>query len=129
MPRAAPSQCTYPNCPELTYIGSRCSKHRVVRDSAKDNQYRNREERREFTKFYQSLEWRKLRQYHITRNPLCVKCQEAGLTVVADVVDHIEEIRDNPTRRLDATNLQSLCHSCHNNKTVAVRKQRKNNIS
>jgi len=124
VPRAAPSQCTYPNCPELTYIGSRCSKHRVVRDSAKDREYRTREDRAELTKFYQSLHWRKLRQYHITRNPLCTQCTKSGLTVVADVVDHIIEIRDDPTRRLDPKNLQSLCHSCHNNKTVAVRKQR-----
>ena len=124
MPRAAPSQCTYPNCPELTYIGSRCNKHRVVRDSAKDTQYRKREDRAELTKFYQSLQWRKLRQYHITRNPLCTQCTKSGLTVVADVVDHIIEIRDDPTKRLDSENLQSLCHSCHNNKTVAVRNQR-----
>ena len=124
MPRAAPSECTYPNCPELTYIGSRCAKHRVTRDQGKDRAYRTREDRKELTKFYSSLPWRKLRQYHITRNPLCTTCAQSGLTVVADVVDHIEEIRDNPTRRLDSTNLQSLCHSCHNNKTVAVRKLR-----
>ena len=124
MPRSAPSQCTYPNCAEVTYIGTRCSKHRVKRNQAQDKQYRNREDRRELTAFYQSIQWRRLRQYHITRNPLCALCAQEGLTVVADVVDHIEEIRDNPSRKLDAGNLQSLCHSCHNNKTAEVRKKR-----
>ena len=124
MPRAAPSQCTYTGCPELTYIGSRCSEHRVVHDATKNRQYRTREDRAELTKFYQSLQWRKLRQYYITRHPLCKLCHDVGLTVVADVVDHIEEIRDNPARRLDAGNLQALCHSCHNNKTAQVRRNR-----
>jgi len=124
MPRAAPSQCTYPNCPEVTYIGNRCSKHTVKRNNATDKKYRNREDRKELTAFYQSIQWRRLRQYHITRNPLCTLCSDEGLTVVADVVDHIEEIKDNPARKLDGDNLQSLCHSCHNNKTAIVRRKR-----
>jgi len=124
MPRSAPSPCTYPHCAKVVYEGSRCDEHRVRYNSKQEKKYRTSDERAELTKFYQSLQWRKLRQYHITRNPLCKSCGDSGLTIVADVVDHIEEIRDNPQRRLDTTNLQSLCHSCHNRKTAEVRKQR-----
>ena len=124
MPKAAPSACTYPQCSNLTYNGTRCDEHRVTRNAAKDKAYRNREENREYTQFYKSAQWRKLRQWHITRNPLCVSCAAQGLTVPADVVDHIIEIRDDYSKRLDADNLQSLCHVCHNEKTAKVRKTR-----
>ena len=40
--------------------------------------------------------------------------------------DHIEEVRDNPERRLDETNVQLLCGSCHTIKTNRVRLARMN---
>ena len=35
----------------------------------------------------------------------------------ATLVDHIIAIRVDPSRRLDPSNLQSLCNSCHIEKT------------
>ncbi len=61
--------------------------------------------------------WRKLRQAHLSAEPFCVRCAEAGVVRPASEVDHIESIRAAPQRVLDASNLQSLCHPCHVTKT------------
>lgn len=50
---------------------------------------------------------------HLLAHPLCAFCWSKGLTVAATVADHIETVRDAPHRRLDPTNLQSLCKPCH----------------
>lgn len=67
-------------------------------------------------KFYNSKAWRTTRKRYINQNPLCEKCLANGLTVAAEVVDHITEINDGG-EKLSFDNLQSLCHSCHNAKT------------
>ena len=65
--------------------------------------------------FYSSSEWRRLREWYRTRHPLCEECERNGRVTLAQVVDHIVEIErgGNPT---DPSNLQSLCHACHNRK-------------
>lgn len=40
-------------------------------------------------------------------------CERMGKLIVANVVDHIVPVRVDPTRRLDPSNLQSLCTSHH----------------
>lgn len=77
--------------------------------------------------FYQSKQWRALSKRHKQQNPLCLHCLEYGLTTPADVADHIIEIRDDWEKRLDPSNLQSLCHACHNTKTAKERRQRLKN--
>ena len=62
--------------------------------------------------------WSKVRRYHISGEPLCVKCKEMGEIRAADVVDHIIPIRVDPDRLLDADNLQSLCHYHHQVKSA-----------
>lgn len=57
--------------------------------------------------------WRRLRLMHLRANPLCVFCRAKGLTVLATVGDHIVAIEDDPSRRLDPENIQSLCKPCH----------------
>lgn len=47
----------------------------------------------------------------IKENPLCVECES-----VAEVVDHIVSIRDGGDK-LSWSNLQSMCHKCHNRKS------------
>lgn len=75
--------------------------------------------------FYWSKGWRKLREYYIRRNPLCLHCKQKGIYSPAVIVDHIVEIDDDYSRRLDKTNLQSLCLACHNTKTAKEAKNRK----
>jgi 5-methylcytosine-specific restriction protein A len=55
--------------------------------------------------------WEKVRRMHLANEPLCRMCGR-----LADLVDHIQPIRDGG-ERLDDANLQSLCRSCHDRKT------------
>ena len=54
-------------------------------------------------------------------------CLEIDITKPADVVDHVIELTDDWSKRLDPDNLQSLCHVCHNSKTRHERKKRRTN--
>ncbi len=67
--------------------------------------------------------WGRVRLQHLMDEPLCRHCAEAGSVVAADIVDHIVPIAVAPERRLDDTNLQSLCNSCHTVKTNKDRKR------
>lgn len=57
--------------------------------------------------------WRKVRKIKIGRNPLCERCEAAGQSIPATVVDHIVPISIAPDLRLSLGNLQSLCTNCH----------------
>ena len=60
-------------------------------------------------------DWRTLRAYVLSGEPLCRHCTSRGLTVVATEVDHANN--DSTDNRL--VNLQPLCKSCHSIKTMA----------
>jgi 5-methylcytosine-specific restriction enzyme A len=62
-------------------------------------------------------EWERLRAEHLAEEPYCRRCAARGIERLAQTVDHIETIREAPERRLDPSNLQSLCWPCHNSKT------------
>ena len=63
--------------------------------------------------FYASKAWRDLRSYKLSINPTCQICSTEEHPVMAAEVHHLEEVKDNPARRLDMRILQSLCKSCH----------------
>ena len=70
-------------------------------------------------KFYNSAEWRKMRDYILKRDCYeCVWCaQEGRVATRADgvlEVDHIKELSSHPELALDERNLRTLCKSCHN---------------
>ena len=73
--------------------------------------------------FYHTPRWRRFSKWYRTNNPLCAKCLEGGYTKLADLVDHIIEIRDGGAK-FDVNNVQSLCLSCSNTKTAHERKKR-----
>ena len=62
--------------------------------------------------------WRKLRNYHLMVNPLCVMCEKEGYIRIAQVVDHIIPHKGDNSLRLDPNNLQSLCKRHHDQKTA-----------
>lgn len=65
--------------------------------------------------FYNSKRWRKLSKEAKKRDKNeCQMCKDKGLYKAAKQVHHIEEVKDNPMRALDITNLTSLCIECHN---------------
>lgn len=68
--------------------------------------------------FYNSKQWKKLRDYKLSTNPLCEHCKDKGVYKRADLVDHIVPITDQyDVLALDLNNLQSLCSRCHYRKT------------
>lgn len=69
------------------------------------------------TKFYQSTPWRKLREKVLRERPLCEECKKNGVIREAKVVDHIVPIVKGGAP-LDESNLQPLCHQCHNAKSA-----------
>lgn len=68
--------------------------------------------------FYKSREWRAMRLVVLSINPYCESCLKSGVKTIATEVDHIIDIKDEPTCCLDITNLQGLCKSCHSTKTI-----------
>lgn len=60
--------------------------------------------------------WRALRDRYIRQNPLCVMCKP--LLRPGRIVDHVIPVHVAPNRRLDETNLQTLCDSHHTYKTI-----------
>lgn len=69
--------------------------------------------------FYHSKEWKIVRKQALIRdNNLCVKCLQQQKIKTADMVDHIIPISEEWRLRLTLSNLQSLCNSCHNQKTA-----------
>jgi 5-methylcytosine-specific restriction enzyme A len=70
---------------------------------------------RESKKFYKSKAWQHCRQRVLVRdNHLCQTCLKNGKLTAADMVHHIEELKDKPDLALKEDNLISLCNSCHN---------------
>ena len=68
-------------------------------------------------KFYQTKEWRDLRDYVLGNNPLCVECKKNGNLVLATECDHKIDIQVSPELCLEPDNVQPLCKSCHSKKT------------
>ena len=65
--------------------------------------------------FYNSKQWRSVRNYYIQKNPLCVICKRKNIIKSGEVVDHIKPINMGG-HLTDLSNLQTLCHACHNSK-------------
>lgn len=64
-------------------------------------------------------DWRRLRAAHLREHPNCRRCGAP-----AREVDHIVPRSVAPERRLDPTNLQSLCTPCHSG--AKQREERRN---
>ncbi len=64
--------------------------------------------------------WQRLAEAFLQVNPLCRACLDDGRgPVSATQVDHVIAFDGrNDVRRLDWSNLQALCHSCHSAKTA-----------
>lgn len=116
-------KCPHPGCRQLiTNHVKFCDAHTETRQ-----QKRNKQSTTMNREFYNSTSWRELSKRHRTEYPLCRHCLELGILTPVSVVDHIIEIDDDPTLKLDPQNLQSLCHPCHNSKTASERRTRELN--
>jgi 5-methylcytosine-specific restriction enzyme A len=97
-------------CGRIVAAGARCATCAAIRDVRRGTSAGRGYDAR----------WRRLRAWHLTRRPLCAWCERAGRVTRATLVDHLVPITGSgDPRRLDPTNLQSLCRDCHARKTWA----------
>ena len=98
-----------------------CNEHKHIQRERETKRHKEYNTQRDsvLVKFYNSKEWRALRDYIMGINHfLCIQCSVTGSKpVVANVVDHIVPTTVDWSLRLDHNNCQPLCHSCHNKKT------------
>ena len=70
-------------------------------------------------KYYNSLQWHKLRDWYMHKNPLCENCLKNGKTTAGECVHHkqfILSVYNNEDRfnlLTDVSNIMTLCNSCH----------------
>ncbi|MGL5244217.1 MAG: HNH endonuclease, partial [Sarcina sp.] len=108
-----------PKCGALIFIGQKycddCMK-RFGQDKKDNDKYYDKMLRdKESRQFYNSKEWNIIRQRVKERDAnLCQVCLFNHRITEADVVHHIEEIKEAQGKRLDATNCICLCNACHN---------------
>lgn len=103
------------SCGKKIPIGTRCE-CRKERYKRYDKAIRNNKQNKTYTQFYNSKSWKKMSSNVKSKhNGLCLVCLlEYQLIKFADVVHHIETLRENWDKRLCEDNLIPLCHGCHN---------------
>ena len=112
MPTKPKKPCSYSGCPKLTE-GQYCEEHKKLTD----RNYNLYERDKINQKFYQSAEWKAVKKHHLAIEPLCRECKKNGLLTKATMADHIIPIKQGGAT-LDDNNLQSLCWSCHSQKSA-----------
>lgn len=69
-------------------------------------------------KYYNTTEWRKLREAYLKQHPVCEECLNKGKVTPAEDIHHrISPFKNgecNKALLLDYNNLMSLCKKCHN---------------
>lgn len=67
--------------------------------------------------FYKTKRWLVIRQLKLDDNPLCELCESYNIITPAVFVDHILNRKIFPEYEYEMDNLQSLCRTCHSQKT------------
>ena len=110
--RPIPKNCQEYGCSAPAYTGNYCDAHRKShKTQARKDLNRTNQSFADSSNFYNSNQWRKLRQMVLRGEPLCRTCGRA-----AHDVDHIIPIRKGGARS-SLDNLQALCKSCHAKKS------------
>lgn len=104
-------KCKVSYCTEIVEDGTYCSKHERAKPQRKRRYF-------ESDSFYNSTAWRKVSSQIRRERPLCEFCASE----VSDVVDHFYERRmpHGEFYELHDSNLNALCHCCHNKKTADI---------
>lgn len=63
--------------------------------------------------WYKLARWLRLREWQLSREPLCRYCLEVEDVTEADTVDHTKPHKGDPALFWNTDNLQSLCKPCH----------------
>lgn len=121
-------RCNMAGCRELVdFDKGYCEKHLAEKDRDYNRFKRNEDSfvnangktNKEIYEFYQSKEWKKVREYVLARdNYICQSCLRKGRVHEANLVDHIVELRspNGWEKRLDLDNLEAMNRACHNKK-------------
>lgn len=93
-----------------------CEKHKGNTATNYNKYVRTNPQNKKYADFYACGEWKRMRQYKLSINPLCEVCMRDNKKTIATIVHHVHEIRTNLgwEKRLDINNLESICQSCHN---------------
>jgi 5-methylcytosine-specific restriction protein A len=86
-----------------------------------DRDYKARRKDHPDQRFLATAAWRSvLRPQQLAKEPFCEQCEREGRRYVpATEVDHIRVPHGDPALQRDPANLQSMCASCHGQKTRA----------
>ncbi|MDT2613515.1 HNH endonuclease [Enterococcus dongliensis] len=116
---AVKKQCNHAGCKTLIdYRQKYCEKHKPATKQTEADRYENRKRTGgKYFQFYHSKEWKKASQLYKLNHPCCEDCLEEGIIRKTDVTDHVIELRDDWSKRLDESNYRSRCHYHHNLKT------------
>lgn len=102
MPVAPPRLCARHNLP---FEGRRCPQCQEFWQK----QNRERDTRPSAHKRGYTSNWLKVRTMKLAQNPLCERCEAAGILLPATLVHH----KDRISRNNRPQNLESLCPRCH----------------
>lgn len=94
-----------------------CDEHSGYSDKQYNKHVRYNMDNEKYSKFYQSTAWQRVRRLKLQQQPMCEVCLQQGLYTMADMVHHKTELRTpiiGWEKRLDMSNLQSICYECHN---------------
>lgn len=102
--------CAHGGCGNLVAVGGSrfCEIHQSDNKENRPNSYRRGYDRR----------WSNTSKNYLASHPFCAECERQGVKTLATEVDHIVPHCGNKELFWDPTNWQSLCHSCHSEKTV-----------
>ncbi|UYL94103.1 HNH endonuclease [Geobacillus phage vB_GthS_PK5.1] len=123
MPSRPLKPCNKIGCTNLTR-DRYCDQHKHLaeqrqRDKQRDKHYDKYKRNQQARAFYHSREWERTRLAVLARdNFLCQECLKNKRITRAVIADHIVPLLVAWDKRLDMSNLQSLCQSCHNRKTA-----------
>jgi 5-methylcytosine-specific restriction protein A len=119
--------CRRPGCLTAVPFGtSWCSYHAPLEAERLADYERSRQrtratpspEKRQAARLYGTARWQELRLAQLRAEPLCDKCADRNRVTAATVVDHVERHGNDERRFYDPRNLQSLCKTCHDRKTM-----------
>lgn len=96
--------CNAPRCSELVSNGGYCDKHKREWKAKQPK----RDERESACKRGYDRTWRKVAKSYMQLEPLCELCQD-----YRDLMVHHKKPLSEGGERLDFSNLQTLCRSCH----------------
>ena len=114
MPTKPKRPCSMSGCGRLCENGEQyCSEHKQV-----VNKNYNQYQRDPTSNKRYGRTWKRIRDRYIKAHPLCEEFQKNGRFVAAEEVHHILPLSRGGDN--DASNLMSLCKSCHSRITVEM---------